>query len=365
MTVKIGVFGTSWWADTMYLPPLAAHPDCEVVAVCGRRPDPAAAFAEQWNVPKWFVDPTEMLETVELDGVVIATSNDAHHDLALAAIERGLHVLCEKPLARTVAEAKAMTAAASEAGVITMLPFTYHHMPVNQWVKRLIDDGYIGRPLHANIRYYTDFGFDDAYSWRFDKELAGSGIIGDLGAHWVHLSRWLLNSTETVVSAMSSTFVERGPRPDGSAYEPCEDSVVMNIRYASGAYASLQTSAVCWSGTPFGQTHHLEVHGTEGALHAFCDWDTVQEVRGVKKGDSQPAQIIPIPDEVWNGVRRDTVHNTYRDVFRTTDTMTRAWVSAIRDGAQVAPDFDEGLAVQRVLDAAVESSAGEGTPIRL
>ncbi len=365
MTVRVGVFGTSWWADTMYLPPLDAHPDAEVVAICGRRTEPAISFAKNWSIPAWFTDPNEMLDTVDLDAVVIATSNDSHHSLAHAAIERGLHVLCEKPLGRTVAEAESMTDAAADAGVVTMLPFTYHHMPVNRWVKQLVDDGYVGRPLHTNIRYYTDFGFDDSYSWRFDREFAGSGIIGDLGAHWVHLARWLLDSTETVVSAMSSTFVERGPRPDGSDYERCEDSVSMNIRYANGAYGVLQTSAVAWARTPFGQTHHLEIHGTEGAIHAYCDWDTVQEVRGVRRDETGPPALLAIPESIWGELRRDTVHNTYRDVFRTTDTMTRAWVSAIRDGRMITPDFAEGLAVQRVLDAAVESSAGDGTPIRL
>lgn len=362
MTVRVGVFGTSWWADTMYLPPLDAHPDCEVVAICGRRAEPAESFAANWNIPEWFTDPQEMLEQVEMDAVVIATSNDSHHDLAIAALDRGLHVLCEKPLARNATEGAAMASRAAEAGAITMVPFTYHYMPVNRFVKQLVADGFVGNPHHVNIRYYTDFGFDESYSWRFDRDLAGSGVIGDLGAHWVHLARWLLDDTETSLTATAATFFDRGVRPTGEEYDRCEDSVVMTVRYESGAYGVLQTSAVCWEGTPFGQTHHLEIHGDDGTIYASCDWDTVQEVRGLKRGDAGPAQVLPIPDEIWNGVRRDTVHNTYRDVFRTTDVMTRGWVSAIRDGHPIAPDFAEGQAVQRVLDAAVSSAAADGAP---
>jgi predicted dehydrogenase len=364
MTVRVGIFGTSWWADTMYLPPLDAHPDCEVVAVCGRRPEPAKSFSENWNIPHWFTDPAEMLDQVELDAVVIATTNDSHEPLALAALDRGLHVLCEKPLARNAVEGAAMAAKAAETGAITMVPFTYHYMPVNRFVKQLVADGFIGRPHHINVRYYTDFGLDDSYSWRFDKDLAGSGIIGDLGAHWVHLARWLLDDTERSLTATSATFVDRGPRPDGADYERCEDSVVMTVQYESGAYGVLQASSVCWEGTPFGQTHHLEIHGDDGTIYATCDWDLVQEVRGLKRGETGPARMLPIPDDIWNGVRRDTVHNTYRDIFRTTDVMTRGWISAIRDEVRITPDFAEGLAVQRVLDAAVASAAADGMPVR-
>ncbi len=360
--VRVGVLGTSWWADTMYLPPLDAHPDCTIVAVCGRREAPAKSFAENWNVPQWFTSPTEMFDTVEMDAVVIATSNDSHHPLALEALGRGLHVLCEKPLARSAAEGAEMVAAAEAAGVTTMVPFTYHYMPVNRFVKELIDDGFVGTPHHVNRRYYTEFGFDDSYSWRFDREIAGSGVIGDIGSHWVHLSRWLLDDVETSINAITSTVTDRADRPDGSTYDKCEDSVAMTIKYTGGAYGMLHVSAVCWEGTPFGQTHHIEVHGDQGTIYATCDWDTVQEVRGLKRGDTGPAQVLSIPEHLWAGLRRDTVHHTYKDVFRQTDAMTRAWVSAIRDGRTITPDFAEGQAVQRVLDAAVASAAADGAP---
>ena len=362
MTIRVGVIGTSWWADAMYLPALAAHPDAQVVAVCGRRPEVAAALAATWNIPQWFVDPTRMFEQVELDAVVIATSNDSHHELTLAALERGLHVLCEKPLALNADQAAVMVEQALITQAITMVPFTYHYMPVNQFVKRLITTGYVGRPLHINLRYYTGFGFDTAYSWRFDRDIAGAGIIGDLGSHWIHLARWLLEDTETSVSAVASTFVERGPRPGGQPYTQLEDSAVLTVRYTSGAYGVLQVSSVCHEQTPLGQTHHLEVHGDAGTIYATCDWDTVQEVRGVQMGDGSGAKVLQIPDDIWNGVRHDTVHNTYRDVFRNTNAMTRAWITAIRDRAQVEPGFSEGLAVQRVIDAAVRSATAGGAP---
>jgi predicted dehydrogenase len=350
----------------MYLPPLTNHPGAEVVAVCGRRANVADEFADRWSVPHRFTDHEAMFDSGLVDAVVVSTSNDSHYDITMAALDRGLHVLCEKPLALNVAQAEAMAARAAETERITMVPFTYSFMPVFQFARRLVAEGYVGKVHHVNMRYYTAYAFDTAYTWRFDTELAGSGVIGDLASHWVYVARWLLDDTEMSVGALAATFVEREPRPDGSPYEQGEDSVVLTVRYASGAYGILQTCAVSWEGTePFGQTHHLEIHGDAGTIYGVCDWDTVQEVRGVRRGETGPAAVIPIPDDIWQGVRRDRVHDTYRDVFRETEAMTRGWITAIQEGRPVRPDFNDGLAVQRVLDAAVQSTKRDGVQVAI
>lgn len=203
------------------------------------------------------------------------------------------------------------------------------------------------------------------YAWRFDREIAGSGIVGDLGSHLVHLARWLIDDDEESVSATTTRFVERGPRPDGSPYEPLEDTAVLTVRYRSGAIGVLHTSAACWEGeTAFGQLQEFDVHGDAGTLHARCDWETVQEVRGSRIGEPVP-RVLPIPDDLWGEVRRGPVGDTYRDVFRTTSVMTRAWVEAIAAGTPIEPDLAEGLAVQRVLDAAVASGEAGGCPVAI
>lgn len=363
--VRVGVFGTSWWADAMYLPALTAHPRATVAAVCGRREETTRAFAEQWSVPAYFTDPAAMLAETDLDAVVISTANDSHHPLAVASIEQGLHVLCEKPLALDVAQAEEMAATARARGAITMVPFTYRFMPMVRWMKRLIEDGYIGRPRQFNLRYYSGFGLDGDYQWRFDREVAGAGIIGDLGSHWIHLARWLLDEEETSVSAVTSRFVERGPRPDGVPYEPLEDSALLTVRYRSGACGLLHVTAAAHEGSAgFGQLHELDVHGDEGTLHGRCDWEDVQEVRGVRRGEPSTS-VLPIPDDLWGDVRRGPVIDTYKDVFRTTDAMTRGWIDAVADGRTIQPDFAEGLAVQRIIDAALSSAAEGGCPVTI
>ncbi|MEM9776938.1 MAG: Gfo/Idh/MocA family oxidoreductase, partial [Chloroflexota bacterium] len=140
--VKVGMVSTSWWADAMYLPALTNHPGCDVVAVCGRNPERAQAFADSWSIPKAYVDYQEMIDKEDLDAVVVATGNDSHYPVTMAALKKGLHVLCEKPLALDVQEAQEMADLAAEKGVKTLVPFTYRFMPTNRYIKELIDDGY-------------------------------------------------------------------------------------------------------------------------------------------------------------------------------------------------------------------------------
>ena len=359
-TVRVGLVGTSWWADAMYLPALADHPLGRIVAVCGRDLERASSVAEAWSISKAYNDWEKMLDSGDVNAVIVAAPNETHYAISMAALDRDLPVLCEKPLGMSVSEANEMADAARQRNAITMVPFTYRFMPTNQFVKQLIDDGYVGRPYHLSMRYFAGYARDSAYAWRFDEARAGSGILGDLGSHWLDMARWFLGEV-TAVSAHSNCFVDRDPRPDGSSYTQLEDSAVILARFESGASATLEVRAVCWEGTPFGQIHELDLHGSEGTLHALNDWDTVQEVRGVRAGEAGPAKALPIPDTVWSGAPRDRVHDTYRHIFRRTEAMTRGWVTAIAQGRQVEPDFTTGARIQELVAAAITSAATDGS----
>jgi predicted dehydrogenase len=342
----------------MYLPALVAHPDASVVAVCGRNPDRTAEFGKQWDIPLATTEVDELLDA-GLDAVVVATGNDSHEPLTLAALDRGLHVLCEKPLSLTPESARAMATRATEVGATTLVPFTYRYMPTNQFLKRLISDGFLGRPFHLNLRYFTGYAREPGYNWRFDTELAGSGVLGDLGSHWIDLARWLFGEI-TEIGAVTETFYERPDRPDGSTYVRSEDSAMMTVRFESGAYGTLQTSAVCWEGTAFNQTHHVDAHGSDGTLYSVNDWETVQEVRGLPAGEPGPAAALAIPEDIWGSARRDRVHDTYKDVFRSTGAMIGDFVDAVRDRRPCEPDFGEGARVQHLLALALESASLDG-----
>lgn len=360
---RIGVVGTSWWADAMYLPALRGLAGVEVPAVLGRNPDRAAEFAASWEIPGVFTDADAFFDQ-PLDAVIIASANHSHHPLSMQAIETGFDVLCEKPLGLDVDEAREMTDAAAAAGSITLVPFTYRYMPVNRYLKRLIDEGYLGEAFHLGLRYFTGFARDGEYAWRFDRSEAGSGVIGDIGSHFLYLARWFFGEVDSV-GCLSRSFVERDERPDGRPYERGEDSAVMTLEFVSGAYATVQASAVCHEPTSFGQVHEFDAHGSAGTLHAVCDWETVQQVRGVRVGESGPARDLPIPDDIWDDARREAVHDTYRDVFRGTGAMIGDFVESVRSRRPCEPDFADGLRIQELCDAAVASAAAGGTRIQV
>lgn len=360
--VRVGLIGTSWWAEAMYLPALQHHDLGAITALCGRDAAKATEVARRWGIPTVFGDAEALIDSGSVDAVIVASSNASHHPLAMVAIQRGLHVLCEKPLGLDGVQATALADAASDAGIVSMTPFTYRFMPMNRQLRRHIDEKYIGRPYHMAARYYTGYAREGEYAWRFDRAEAGSGVLGDLGSHWIDLAENLLGPI-VAVSATTSTAVQRAPRPDGSPYEACEDVAMMHVRFASRATGQLLVSAVDWVGTPFGQTHHVEVHGSAGTLTGYCDWDTVQLVCGVRSGEVGPPQPLPPSPDIWAGVRTDTVHNTYRDVFRTTEAMTRGWVTAIATGSGAEPDLTQGAHVQRVVDAALASAAADGVMV--
>ena len=361
--VRIGVVGTSWWADAMYLPALVNHPLADVRGVVGgARPEHTREFAARWGVPGAYDTLDDLFTAEPLDALLVLTPNANHFASTMAGLRRGLHVLCEKPLGMTSTEARQMAEAAERAGVTTMVPFTYRFMPVNRYLKELVDEGYIGRPHHLNLRYYTGYGRSGAYAWRFDVGEAGSGVSGDLGAHWAYLARWFFGEV-TAVTAVFTHLVPRAPRPDGLPFEAGDDSAMILLEFENGAAGSLHVSSLAFEPGPFGQRHEMDLHGSEGSLHALTDWVSVQRVEGCRAGEPETHEL-PIPDRLFGNARRDTVGNTYKDTFRQHDNMTRGFITAIAERRPASPDFRDGLAVQRVLDAAGRS-AREGRRVTI
>lgn len=351
LPTRVGVLGTSWWVDSMYLPALADHPLGRVTAIAGRA---ATTLGQRWQVPHTFDTYEELLDSGLVDAVIIATRNDQHCPLTLAALERGLHVLCEKPLGLTYAEAAQMAKRAAEQGAICMTPYTYRYMPVSRCLKTLLDDGYIGRPYHLNLRYFTGFGRQGGYNWRFDQTISGSGALGDIASHFLFLAWWFYGDI-TSVCAELGRLVARAPlNAAGKPYPQADDNAMLLLNFANGAQGVIHASTVAGEETPFGQIHELDFHGDGGTLHARVDWDQEQSIHGARRGEGAP-RLLEIPEQFWQGVRRDTVHNTYRDVFRTQESMARAWVTAIAHGQPVRPDFADGAYIQRVMAAAQRS----------
>ena len=183
---------------------------------------------------------------------------------------------------------------------------------------------------------------------------AGAGVLGDLGTHFLYLADWYFGEIKAV-HCLFGYHQQRGPRPDNQPYEPGDDSAIVMLEFENGARGVIHVTAMCYEDTPFGQTHHMELHGSQGTLYSFTDWDTVQQVSGARVGEGA-VRPLPIPDHIWGQARHDTVHNTYRDVFRQEDFMTRGFITAILEDTKPKPDFHDGLRVQRILEAAQRSA---------
>ena len=354
--VKVGVINTGWWADAMYMPALTAHPQCEVVAVCGRNPDKAAAFAASWKVPNHFVDWREMIESGLCDAIVVASHTETHHPITLLAIEHGIHVLCEKPMAISVAQAAEMAGSAAAAGVQNVIPFTYRFLPHARYIKHLIDDGYIGTPYHLNIRYYHAFGRNPGYGWGWDADKVGAGDLANLGSHPIYLALWYFGEVESISAELSGTIDRGATNPAGEPFTQADDNGVLILRFKNGAMGTIHYSSLSYETSGFEQQHFMDFQGSNGTLYHVNDWEMKQETRGGQIG--QPLTLLALPDDVWGQTNLPDVHESYKAVFRKDGHMVGQFIDNIlNNAASDLPSFADGLAVQKVIAAAVKSSA--------
>ncbi len=346
--INVGIVGTSWWADEMYLPALKNHPEAKVVAVCGRDPLRTQQFAEKWGVPDFYHDYQALITSGKIEALIVAALNETHYPITMAALDAGLHVLCEKPLAITYAQAQEMTEKAAAAGVNTMVAFTHRYMPTTRYLRQLLDSGYIGKPYTLNMRYYSGGARKPGYKWKNDKSRPGAGVLYDLGSHWLHLARWFYGEITGLTCYMDAILTHEG-------HESADDMATMTVKFANGAMGILTVGRLGWEGNKPGQTQQMDFHGSDGTLYLTLDWDTVQQIRGVKDG-SMGVEVLPVPESIWQGARRDTVMNTRDDVFYTQNVMAREFFSDIAAGRPSYPDFAEGARVQQLIEAAVHSA---------
>jgi predicted dehydrogenase len=272
----------------------------------------------------------------------------------MQALEAGLHLLCEKPLALTYAQAQEMADLAETKGIVHMVPFTYRFMPTARYIKELINGGYLGRPYHLNMRYYASYGRSGDYLWRFDKGKAGAGALGDIGSHFLYLAEWYFGEIVGISCQLGQLLERPLLDPNGQPYEQTEDTAIVTLTFANGAQGVIHVTTVAYEDTNFGQTHHMEFHGSEGTLYHFIDWDEIQQVSGARVGEGKWREL-PVPERIWGQARRDTVHNTYKDIFRVEDFMARGFVTAVANNTPATPNFHDGARIQRLIEAALRS----------
>jgi predicted dehydrogenase len=326
----------------MYLSSLASEPRARVLALCGRRAERTREVAERFGVPRTFGDFREMIAAGGLDAVIVAAPDDEHHAMTLAALDAGLHVLCEKPLARTAAHAHEMWVRARDAGLVHMTLFTFRWLPAHRLLGELVAAGRIGEPRAFAFRFVHGLGVREDLRWRSDPARS-DGVVADLGAHLFDLVHWWLGPI-TGVSADLHGF----GRAKANGEAVANDSAIVSLRLASGAHGTvyLNSGAHVDEETP-GQEY--TVFGSEGTLEGRLS-RSGSEIRLVTANEGW--QVIPIPERLFAGAPREQPWT----VFTTGSAGPRAWIEAILEGRPVSPDFEDGWRAQRVIDAALESA---------
>ncbi len=340
-------------------------------AVCGRDPARVAQAAQRLGWDSTETDWTRLLVRTDIDLVDICTPGDTHAEIAIAALEAGKHVLCEKPLANTVSEAEAMAAAAGRAaehGVRAMVGFTYRRVPAIALARRLVQEGRIGEVRHVRAQYLQDWLSDPRapMSWRLEKDKAGSGALGDIGAHVVDLTQHITGDQVVSVNGVLETFVEERPvadateAPAGSetGHVSVDDAAVFLARFGGGALGVFEATR-CATGRK--NSIRIEINGSRGSL-AF----DFEDMNVLQLFDAQePAQtagfrriIVTEPEHPYGGHWWPPGHGLGYEHGFTHQVVDL--VTAIGRGEQPLPSFADGLQVQRVL-AAVERSSGDGS----
>jgi predicted dehydrogenase len=343
--LRIGVIGTGFGAS-VHIPALKFVDDTEVVAVASRREDRAKAVAARHGIPVATTDWREIIADPDIDGVVVATPPYLHHPMVIAALENEKHVLCEKPMARSLAESRDMVKLAENANVVAMVNHEFRYVPVRARVKELIDEGYIGEPHGISISIFRETLADPndrPFSWLMEQDKAG-GMLGASGSHLIDTLRWWMGDIQAVCGTVTTAVKQRRlPDSTGTARVDADDNFAFLLKFASGAIGSVHYSATA----PIDAGEEITISGADGMLITHGD----DHLYGAKRRDigmrelQIPDRLIPKLPDFGHALTRPTV------------MLIRDWVKAIRatDPSPHAPSFADGAKVQEILDGVIRS----------
>jgi predicted dehydrogenase len=346
-------------------------PDCaftpEMTALCGR--DEAAvkqaAIDMGWN--GYETDWKKLVTRKDIGLVDVSTPGDSHAAIAIAAANEGKHVFCEKPLANTLTEARAMAEAVKKNGVVGMVNFNYRRVPAVQLAKRLIQDGRIGKIYHWRSVYLQDWIMDPNFPlvWRLQKDIAGAGTLGDLGAHSIDLARMLVGEISEV-TGMTETFIKQRPKLGGTTTSlgavgtaemgevTVDDAALFMTRFENGAVGTFEATRFANGRRNY---NSFEINGSKGSI--VFNLERMNELQVLFNDDAADVQgfrtilvtegVHPYMSAWWPaghiiGWEHTFTHGVY-DL-----------INGIAKNVSPEPTFDDGVRCQAVLDA-IETSA--------
>jgi predicted dehydrogenase len=345
----------------MIYPPPAVP---KMVAICGRNEEATRAAAVRFGYETYYTDWRQMVGDERVQLFDNGGPNDAHAEPCITAAQAGKHILCEKPLGRTAEESKTMLDAVQKAGVKHMVAFNYRFVPAIRQMRKIIESGALGRIYHFRAVYLQEWimpHYNMPMIWRLQKSVAGSGALGDLGAHIIDLGRYLVGDIKSV-SAMAKTFVPQRPWGDGTmGTVDVDDAFAAVVEFENGALGTIEATRFA-AGRKNGQI--VEINGEKGTLRfnlermneldVFWIDDDPKETRGFHN------VLVSEPYHPWwehwwpQGHMIGWEHTFVHEIAHLLDCIVND-----RPVAPIGADFEDGYRAAVVCDAILDSAAGK------
>jgi len=369
--LRIGVVGCGFMGRTHsngynridnFFPALAYTPVLK--AVCARNESKAKAFAEQWGYESFETDWKKLVAREDIDAVDICTPNDTHAEIAIAVAEAGKMVLCEKPLARSLAESQQMVDAVEKAGVANTVWYNYRRIPAVTLAKQIVASGKLGKIYHYRANFLQDWTINANLPqggeglWRMDAGVAGSGVTGDLLAHCIDTAMWL-NGAITDVSAVTETFVkERMHQLTGKVEKVgIDDACIFHCHFENGSLGLFES-------TRYARGHKalytFEINGANASIrwdlhdlnrleyYDYADEGIVRGWRSIHVTDGDQ----PYMDKWWvPGLGIGYEHSFVHQVAD--------FLKSLETGEPCNPTFKDALETQKVCEAVIDSATSK------
>ena len=337
-------------------------------ACCARNEAKIKEFAANWGYASYETDWRKLIARDDIDVIDIGSPNNTHLEITLAAAKAGKMILCEKPLAMTVAEGEQMVAAVEKAGVANMVWYNYRRVPAIALAKQVVDEGRIGRPFHYRATYLQDWTIAEdvpqggAALWRLDVAVAGSGVTGDLLAHSIDTAEWL-NGPIRRVTAATETFVKERKHVETGKVQPVgiDDACMFLAQFANGSMGTFESTRYARGRKNF---NTFELNGERGSV--YFDLEDPQYLQYFKYADPKTGQKIEGHLTGWQKVHVTNPEHPYMDKWWVPGctigyehTFTNAladFLEGLETGKGTQPDFRCALHTQRVCDAVLASA---------
>jgi predicted dehydrogenase len=355
MALRIGVVGVGFGA-TVHIPAFQSE-GIEVVSICSRRRERVDAAAAKFEIPETYIDFDTMLDESDIDAVSIVTPVALHHEMTMAALSAGKHVICEKPFALNARQAQEMYARAEQTRRTAMVAHEFRYSSARMRTKELLEEGYVGRPRMVLMKMVLGgVGRPGAapasgpapYSADRDSAAQGAGFLFGLGSHYIDCLRHWFGEVESVSGELNNFSPDR-TRGSEVVQSDADDTFLFNLRFRNGVLGQM----IGTRSAPFGSGATVEIYGSNGSLTMPRHGPNPPPhgtLLGAQTG-AEKLEELPIPD------RLEPFADDRDDRLMPFRLLTRDFLKGIETGASPAPNFYDAWRCQQVLDAVRESAA--------